>query len=107
MNFKNRTELEKYLIYYIYKNTLNSLKHNHTRKDLSIVLKWLFPHNNWTLSMCKERQVKHIEWYFNLHHINIEKWYHIYYLNDEKFMDLYGNTKYKFRFDEMKNGILK
>ena len=64
MEFKTKRELIEYLKNNLY--TTNFIN-THTRPQLIEILKSLYLKTNFTRSMCKERQIKHIEFWLKLH----------------------------------------
>lgn len=70
VEFKTFNEMIEYLQDNFYsKDFINS----HTRPDLIKILKKLFPNTNFTRSMCKKRQLEHIEFWLKLHNIRCKK----------------------------------
>lgn len=66
MEFKTFNQLIEYLQNNFYATDFINL---HTRPQLVDILKILYPRNNFTRSMCKDRQIKHIEFWLRLHNV--------------------------------------
>ena len=64
MEFKTERQLIDYLKANLYKD--NFLE-THTRPQLVIMLKMLYPNTNFKRGMCKERQWKHLDFWLRLH----------------------------------------
>lgn len=64
MEFKTQRQLIEYL-----KNTLHEedFLEKHTRPQLVSMLKMLYPNTNFKRGMCKDRQLKHLEFWLVLH----------------------------------------
>lgn len=64
MEFQTVNKLVEYLEDNFYATDFINL---HTRPQLIKILKTLYPHTNFKRSMCKARQIKHIEFWLILH----------------------------------------
>ena len=64
--FKTKCRLIDYLAENFYTTDFINL---HTRPQLVEMLKMLYPEKNFKRGMCKQRQVKHIEFWLKLHNV--------------------------------------
>jgi hypothetical protein len=70
MKFDTFNKLISYLEDNLYTTDFINL---HTRPELVEILKLLYPKTNFKRGMCKVRQVKHIEFWLNLHNRECKK----------------------------------
>lgn len=70
MNFRCKRDVIEYLIENIGND---NFEYSHVRPQFVEILKWLYPTTNWKRGMCKDRQIKHMKAWLDLHDFKYEE----------------------------------